>query len=223
LFSEIGISDEETKEFDNLINNINNNIQKIIEIKKEINDFINNLKSIKINSCVYKNDNENNFKYYVIQYLNIINKKIQIKETINFPKIKYDNKIIESNLNKEIKNTNNSILKFIMIGDSKANKSKLLIALTDNTFDGDYVPTIGVDFRIKKIEINNKLYKIQIWDTAGIECFTSIAKVYYKGADCALIIFNISDKNTLIIYLYGLKILKEILLIKYKLFLLEIK
>ena len=196
LFSKIGISDEETKEFDNLINNINNNIQKIIEIKKEINEFINNLKSIKINSCVYKNDNENNFKYYVIQYLNIINKKIQIKETINFPKIKYDNKIIESNLNKEIKNTNNSILKFIMIGDSKANKSKLLIALTDNTFDGDYEPTIEVDFRIKKIEINNKLYKIQIWDTTGIECFTSIARTYYKGADCALIIFNISDKNT---------------------------
>ena len=100
MFSKIGISDEEIKEFDNLINDIHNNIQKIIEIKKEINEFINNLKSIKINSCVYKNDNENNFKYYVIQYLNIINKKIQIKETINFPKIKYDNKIIESNLNR---------------------------------------------------------------------------------------------------------------------------
>ena len=196
MFSKIGISDEEIKEFDNLINDIHNNIQKIIEIKKEINEFINNLKSIKINSCVYKNDNENNFKYYVIQYLNIINKKIQIKETINFPKIKYDNKIIESNLNKEIKNTNNSILKFIMTGDSEANKHKLLIALTDNTFDGDYVPTIEVDFRIKKIEINNKIYKIQIWDTAGIECFTSIPKIYYKGTDCVLIIFNISDKNT---------------------------
>ena len=83
-----------------------------------------------------------------------------------------------------------------MIGDSKANKSKLLIALTDNTFYGDYVPTIRVDFRIKKIEINNKIYKIKIWETAGIEHFKSKPRAYYKGTDCALIIFNISDKNT---------------------------
>ena len=102
-----------------------------------------------------------------------------------------------------------------MIGDSKANKHKLLIALTDNTFDHNFVPTIGIDFRIKEIEINNKIYKIKIWETAGIEHFRSIPRAYYKGADCALIIFNISDKNTLIIYLYGLKILKEILLIKH--------
>ena len=103
-FSEIGLSDNEIKEYDNLIDSIDNNIKKITEIKNNINEFINQLKTIKINSSIYENDNDNNFKYYIIQYLNIINQQIQIKEIINFPKINKDNpvEIIESNLNKEI-------------------------------------------------------------------------------------------------------------------------
>ena len=61
------------KEFNNIIKEIENNINKILDIKNEINEFINQLKTIKINSSIYENDNVNNFKYYIIQYLNIIN------------------------------------------------------------------------------------------------------------------------------------------------------
>ena len=57
-------------------------------------------------------------------------------------------------------------------------------------------PTIGVDFRFKTIDVNNKKIKIQIWDTAGQEGFKTIVSAYYKGADAIIVVFDQSDSNT---------------------------
>ena len=68
----------------------------------------------------------------------------------------------------------NYLLKFIVIGDSSVGKSNILLRYTQNEFNQEYQSTIGVEFGAKNIKINNKIYRIQIWDTAGQENFRSI-------------------------------------------------
>ena len=65
-----------------------------------------------------------------------------------------------------------------------------------------------MEFGAKNIEIRNKIYRIQIWDTAGQENFRSIMKAYYKNSVCAIIVYNIKNRISLIIYKIGLKIVK---------------
>ena len=56
--------------------------------------------------------------------------------------------------------------------------------------------SIGVDFKLKNIEIDNKKIKLQIWDTAGQERFRTITTSYYKGAHAILIVFDITDRES---------------------------
>ena len=85
LFFEIGFSEDEIKQIDNLTNQIENNIKKFKKVKEEIDKFINDIKSIKKNRLIYNNDNKNNFKNYSIEYLKMMNDKLQLNEKINFP------------------------------------------------------------------------------------------------------------------------------------------
>ena len=56
--------------------------------------------------------------------------------------------------------------------------------------------TIGVEFGAKTIQINGKTIKIQIWDTAGQEAFQAITRTYYKGAIGALLVYDITRRDT---------------------------
>ena len=83
FFTNIGLSENEKKEIDKLIKEIDININSFNQIKK----FINNIKSIKDNSSIYNNDDKNNYKQYSIQCLNIIKENIMKIENISLPKI----------------------------------------------------------------------------------------------------------------------------------------
>ena len=85
LFFEIGFSEDEIKQINDLTYQIDNNIKNFKTIKEEIDKFINDIKSIKENNLVYNNDNKNNFKNYTIEYLKIMNDKLKINEKINLP------------------------------------------------------------------------------------------------------------------------------------------
>ena len=54
--------------------------------------------------------------------------------------------------------------------------------------------TIGVDFKIKTIKVENKVIKLQIWDTAGQEKFRTITSSYYRGTQGVVLIFDVTDK-----------------------------
>ena len=90
----------------------------------------------------------------------------------------------------------NYLLKFIVIGDSSVGKSNILLRYVHNSFNPEFLTTIGVEFGAKNIEINKKIFKIQIWDTAGQENFRSITRAYYKNSVCALIVYDITNRSS---------------------------
>lgn len=75
-------------------------------------------------------------------------------------------------------------------------KSNILLRFLANEFRLQHELTMGVQFNVKTIELNNQSIKIQIWDTAGEETFKSITRTYYKGADGALLVYDITRKET---------------------------
>ena len=96
--------------------------------------------------------------------------------------------------NKYIYNNNiflNIFYYFIAVG-----KSCILLQFTDNKFRYQHELTIGVEFGAKTIDINGKSIKIQIWDTAGQEAFQAITRTYYKGAIGALLVYDITRRET---------------------------
>ena len=90
------------------------------------------------------------------------------------------------------------IFKVVLIGDSGVGKSNLLSRYLKNEFSYDTKTTIGVEFGAKKVEIDDFKIKVQIWDTAGQERYKSITNAYYKGAKGALLLYDITKKETFV-------------------------
>ena len=87
-------------------------------------------------------------------------------------------------------------MKILLLGDSNVGKSCIVLRYTDNIFSHNLLNSIGVDFKLKNIEIDNKKIKLQIWDTAGMEKFRTITTSYYKGAHAFLIVFDITMRDS---------------------------
>ena len=89
------------------------------------------------------------------------------------------------------------IYKILLLGDSSVGKSCLLLRYCDATFQEVHLATIGLDFRLKTINLqNDKKVKAQIWDTAGQDRFRAITKNYYRGANGILLIFDLTDHSS---------------------------
>ena len=88
------------------------------------------------------------------------------------------------------------IFKIILIGDSGVGKTNLLSRYINDTYSDTTKSTVGVELACKILEINSTKVKIQIWDTAGQERYKSITKSYFKGAKGALIVYDISIKQS---------------------------
>jgi Ras-related protein Rab-8A len=74
------------------------------------------------------------------------------------------------------------LIKLLLIGDSGVGKSCLLLRFSDDSFTTSFITTIGIDFKIRTVELDGKRIKLQIWDTAGQERFRTITTAYYRGA-----------------------------------------
>ena len=88
------------------------------------------------------------------------------------------------------------LFKYIIIGHSNVGKSNLLLRYVHGQFKNEYQLTIGVEFAAKNIEIGNKIYRIQIWDTAGQEKYRSITRNYYKNSVCTLVVYDITCRKS---------------------------
>lgn len=91
---------------------------------------------------------------------------------------------------------NVQIIKIIIVGDSGIGKSSLINMYCDGNFTDSYISTIGVDFKLKNIDITNKKYRLKVWDTAGQERFRTITSIYYRGANIVMLMFDLTNKNT---------------------------
>ena len=88
------------------------------------------------------------------------------------------------------------LFKIILIGNSGVGKSSILQQYMNHVFDSNYKITIGVDFLMKSLLINNQIVKLQVWDTAGQERYKSMVASYYRGAHVALIVFDLTSHRS---------------------------
>ena len=88
------------------------------------------------------------------------------------------------------------LFKLLLIGNSSVGKSSLLVRFVDDVWEENFVPTIGVDFKLKTLDVNGKKVKLQIWDTAGQERFKNITASYYRGGNGVLVVYDITDRDS---------------------------
>jgi Ras-related protein Rab-1A len=88
------------------------------------------------------------------------------------------------------------VFKVLLVGNSSVGKSSLLLRFADKVFHEAFLPTIGVDFKIRTVDHEGSIVKLQMWDTAGQEKFRTITAAYFKGAQGIILVFDICDKKS---------------------------
>ena len=88
------------------------------------------------------------------------------------------------------------LFKILLLGDSGVGKSSIILRYIENNFSQNLMNSIGVDFKLKNIEVKGKKVKLQVWDTAGEERFRTITTSYYKGAQAIIVVFDITDRDS---------------------------
>lgn len=99
-------------------------------------------------------------------------------------------------------------IKLLLLGDSGVGKSSLIVRWTHDTFSPSLVSTVGVNFKNKKVTFRGECLQVQVWDTAGQEQFHKITTSYYKGAQGIMLVYDVSDANSLANVEYWIKNIK---------------
>ncbi|KAG8779522.1 Ras- protein Rab-18 [Ceratobasidium sp. 428] len=88
--------------------------------------------------------------------------------------------------------------KILLIGNSSVGKSSILLRFSDETWlsEDESSATIGVDFRVTKMDVRGKKVKLSIWDTAGQERFRTITSSYYRGAQGIILVYDVSNRES---------------------------
>jgi len=108
----------------------------------------------------------------------------------------FPNYTFESSLFASKPNEYDYLFKFLLIGTTGAGKSSLLMRFVDDKFEANYISTIGVDFKIKTIELEGKRIKLQIWDTAGQERFKTVTNAYFRGSHGIVLVYDITSTTS---------------------------
>ncbi|KAL1228841.1 Ras-related protein Rab-7a [Trichinella nelsoni] len=88
------------------------------------------------------------------------------------------------------------LLKVIILGDSGVGKTSLMNQYVNKRFSNQYKATIGADFLTKDVVVDDRFVTMQIWDTAGQERFQSLGVAFYRGADCCVLVFDVTNPNS---------------------------
>ncbi|KAJ1105584.1 hypothetical protein NDU88_002989 [Pleurodeles waltl] len=104
--------------------------------------------------------------------------------------------VVLNRLGETMSETYDFLFKFLVIGSAGTGKSCLLHQFIENKFKQDSNHTIGVEFGSRVVNVGGKSVKLQIWDTAGQERFRSVTRSYYRGAAGALLVYDITSRET---------------------------
>ena len=89
------------------------------------------------------------------------------------------------------------VYKILLLGDSEVGKSCFLMRYADNVFVENYITTIGLDYKLKYIQLDSgQVIKVQLWDTAGQDRYRTIAKNYYKGSHGILLLYDVTKSSS---------------------------
>jgi Ras-related protein Rab-1A len=88
------------------------------------------------------------------------------------------------------------MFKVVLIGASASGKTSLLLRFIEEKFSENYLCTIGVDFKIKTVQVDNMAVKLQVWDTAGQERFKSISQAYYRNSHGCVAVYDICSRSS---------------------------
>ncbi|XP_004540808.1 ras-related protein Rab-15 isoform X1 [Maylandia zebra] len=86
------------------------------------------------------------------------------------------------------------LFRLLMLGDSGVGKTCMLRRFTESDFDTTHISTIGIDFKMKTLEVDGTKVRVQIWDTAGQERYQTITKQYYRRAQGVIFVYDVTDK-----------------------------
>ena len=87
-------------------------------------------------------------------------------------------------------------IKILLVGDSSVGKTCILLRYSENKFQEQFLSTIGLDFKVKRMVIDGKPIKLQVWDTAGQEQYRTITKSFLRGADGILLVFDLTNQTS---------------------------
>ena len=99
---------------------------------------------------------------------------------------------------KTLQQEHDHMFKLIIIGDTGVGKSCLMKRVMDEEFRQEHQVTIGVEFGSYGVRIDGKIIKLQIWDTAGQESFKSVTRIFYRGANCVFLTYDLTRDETFV-------------------------
>jgi small GTP-binding protein len=99
---------------------------------------------------------------------------------------------------KTLQQEHDHMFKLIIIGDTGVGKSCLMKRVMDDEFRQEHQVTIGVEFGSYGVRIDGKIIKLQIWDTAGQESFKSVTRIFYRGANCVFLTYDLTRDETFV-------------------------
>lgn len=106
-------------------------------------------------------------------------------------------------------NTPVTSIKLVLLGEAAVGKSSIVLRFVSNDFAENKEPTIGAAFLTQRVTINEHTVKFEIWDTAGQERFASLAPMYYRNAQAALVVYDVTKPQSFIKARHWVKELHE--------------
>lgn len=95
-----------------------------------------------------------------------------------------------------MEDANIPICKLVLIGDHSVGKSSVFHRFAEKKFSENTLPTVGVDYKIRVMEINGRYIKLMIWDTSGQEKYNAISKTFYSASDGVMVFFSLTDESS---------------------------
>ena len=123
-------------------------------------------------------------------------KKEKILSDINYNNLLLKNKNYQIEILDEQEKKYDLNFKIIVIGNIGVGKSCLSLKATKGIFIEEYTSTVGFEFYCFNVKINNKIVKLQIWDTCGQEAYRSLIMNFYRNSSLAIVVYSVEDKNS---------------------------